>query len=332
MPNFAAPELLIKRLPHTQKVDIWGVGVILYSLLIGKPPFEGKTVKETYECIYKLNYSFPPERKTSQNARDLVEKILKMDPNKRPSIEEILGHPFLDKGSRITKHIDISKVKFHNNKRTLNKNEIEHLNWELLNFSDEEIYVIDKIILVQKNYGFLLNNKQVILFMNDQSILISTHRLPYFAYQRKNSEKKELLIYDKQIYPREHHQKVLILKQLFVSFKLAEEQNEEVKFKNVTYKGPRDDLKHIFVEYLKNDVQAMMIILNNGVLQLIQEKQELIIFMGCMKIKFICGDQQETIKLDPSNKGQFKKIVKSFKVKRDFIEVINNHLKKQKPM
>jgi len=67
-PYYTAPELLIKWLPFTQKVDFWTIGIIIFYLLIGWPPFEGKTVKETYESIYKLNYTFPPELKISKNA------------------------------------------------------------------------------------------------------------------------------------------------------------------------------------------------------------------------------------------------------------------------
>jgi polo-like kinase 1 len=47
-PNFLAPEVLHDRYGHSYEVDIWAVGVILYTFLIGRPPFSTQNVKETY--------------------------------------------------------------------------------------------------------------------------------------------------------------------------------------------------------------------------------------------------------------------------------------------
>jgi polo-like kinase 1 len=57
-PNYIAPEILNKS-GHSFEVDIWALGVIVYSLIIGKPPFETADVKTTYDRIAHVQYTFP---------------------------------------------------------------------------------------------------------------------------------------------------------------------------------------------------------------------------------------------------------------------------------
>ena len=58
-PNYIAPEILEGKRGHSYEVDIWSLGVIIYTLLIGKPPFETNDVKTTYRRIKMNAYSFP---------------------------------------------------------------------------------------------------------------------------------------------------------------------------------------------------------------------------------------------------------------------------------
>lgn len=54
-PNYIAPEILYKK-GHSFEVDIWSIGCIMYTLLVGKPPFETSSLKETYARIKKCEY------------------------------------------------------------------------------------------------------------------------------------------------------------------------------------------------------------------------------------------------------------------------------------
>lgn len=55
-PNYIAPEVLEGKSGHSYEVDIWSLGVIIYTLIIGKPPFETTDVKATYRRIRQNNY------------------------------------------------------------------------------------------------------------------------------------------------------------------------------------------------------------------------------------------------------------------------------------
>jgi polo-like kinase 1 len=69
--------------------------------LIGKPPYETSDVKATYKRIKMNAYSFPEHVTISDHAKNLISKILNLDPSKRPSLDEIIDHPFFHTGSSI---------------------------------------------------------------------------------------------------------------------------------------------------------------------------------------------------------------------------------------
>lgn len=94
-PNYIAPEILSGKQGHSYEVDIWSIGVILYTLLIGKPPFETSDVKTTYRRIKANAYTFPEHIRISASSRDLITKILCLDPSRRLTLDQILEHPFL---------------------------------------------------------------------------------------------------------------------------------------------------------------------------------------------------------------------------------------------
>jgi serine/threonine protein kinase len=74
-PNYIAPEVIQgdrATRGHSFEVDIWSMGVILYTCLCGKPPYEAKDVKATYQRILANEYSFPRDVSISDSAKDLI--------------------------------------------------------------------------------------------------------------------------------------------------------------------------------------------------------------------------------------------------------------------
>ena len=104
-PNYIAPEVLEGKSGHSYEVDIWSLGVIIYTLIIGKPPFETTDVKATYRRIKQNSYSFPDHINISDAARDLITRILNGDPKRRPNLDEIMAHSFLNHGGTFPKQL-----------------------------------------------------------------------------------------------------------------------------------------------------------------------------------------------------------------------------------
>ncbi|CBY08321.1 unnamed protein product [Oikopleura dioica] len=95
-PNYIAPEILVKK-GHSLEVDIWSTGCIMYTLLVGKPPFETCSLKETYSKIKKCEYTIP-EDKVGPSACSLITQMLSSMPERRPKIDQILEHDFIKVG------------------------------------------------------------------------------------------------------------------------------------------------------------------------------------------------------------------------------------------
>ena len=94
-PYYIAPEVLNKN--YNKKCDIWSAGVILYILLLGYPPFKGKSAQELFSRINKGTYRKEGKEwdNISDNAKDLILKMLEYDPQKRLSAQECLEHPWI---------------------------------------------------------------------------------------------------------------------------------------------------------------------------------------------------------------------------------------------
>ena len=110
-PNYIAPEILSGGgKGHSYEVDIWSFGCILYTTIVGKPPFQTRDVKKTYKLIKTNTYSFPEGIEVSGHAKHLIQWILSARPEQRPTIGEIKGHPFFTQGI-IPKSMPLSSLR-----------------------------------------------------------------------------------------------------------------------------------------------------------------------------------------------------------------------------
>nr|GME04290.1 calcium-dependent protein kinase 2-like [Ipomoea batatas] len=92
---YIAPEVLRRR--YGPEVDIWSVGVMLYILLCGVPPFWAESEHGIFNAILRghLDFSTEPWPAISPGAKDLVRKMLNSDPKQRLSAAEVLNHAWI---------------------------------------------------------------------------------------------------------------------------------------------------------------------------------------------------------------------------------------------
>lgn len=95
-PGYVAPEVL-KNDGYDTQVDAWSMGVILYILLCGFPPFHDDNQALLFEQIKNGKYDFPDPwwSNISDQAKDLVKKMMTVDPKARYSIDDCLKHPWI---------------------------------------------------------------------------------------------------------------------------------------------------------------------------------------------------------------------------------------------
>lgn len=91
--EYVSPELLTDK-NACKASDLWAFGCIIYQLLSGRPPFKAGNEYQTFQKIVGLDYEFPPGFPPA--ARDLVERLLVLDPQRRLSIEHIKNHEFFE--------------------------------------------------------------------------------------------------------------------------------------------------------------------------------------------------------------------------------------------
>uniref|UniRef100_A0A8C1Z337 Serine/threonine-protein kinase PLK n=1 Tax=Cyprinus carpio TaxID=7962 RepID=A0A8C1Z337_CYPCA len=94
-PNYLSPEVLNKQ-GHGCESDVWALGCVMYTMLLGRPPFETTNLKETYRCIREARYSMPSS--LSAQAKHLISSMLAKNPMDRPHLDDILRHDFFCQG------------------------------------------------------------------------------------------------------------------------------------------------------------------------------------------------------------------------------------------
>lgn len=104
-PNYISPEVA-SRATHGLPVDVWGVGCMMYTLLVGRPPFDTDGVKSTLTRVVMADFVVPSY--LSIEVKDLLDRMLRKNPMERIPIEDVLTHPFM------LKHLAASNPTFSN--------------------------------------------------------------------------------------------------------------------------------------------------------------------------------------------------------------------------
>lgn len=95
-PGYVAPEI-ISKMPYTEKVDLWSVGVVVYIMLCGRPPFYGENDVAVMRKITQGKYKFPKQywSNVSDDAKSFITHLLQVNPTQRPTCAEALQHKWL---------------------------------------------------------------------------------------------------------------------------------------------------------------------------------------------------------------------------------------------
>jgi len=109
-PGYVAPEIL-KGKQYDYSADMWSIGVIMYIIIGGYPPFYEDNQQLLFEKIKAADYEFHREfwDNISDDAKDLIAACICLDPEKRITCEEAINHPWLKKDSRKLSSIDLHK-------------------------------------------------------------------------------------------------------------------------------------------------------------------------------------------------------------------------------
>jgi len=91
-PNFISPEVAT-RSSHGLEADVWGLGCLLYTMLVGRPPFDTAGVRSTLTKVVMADYSLP-EHLTAE-VKDLISNLLKKNPTERIRLRDISSHPWM---------------------------------------------------------------------------------------------------------------------------------------------------------------------------------------------------------------------------------------------
>ena len=211
-PYFASPEVWSGK-PYGLKSDIWSLGCILYQMASLKMPFQGNSFKEVYNNTSKCKYQ-PLPRIYSKELDLIVKKLLQIDPDKRPSCQQILEDPIIinklkslfntntynsfndvknnlkkdkdnDDENNIIKNMDNDLKKERNSK---NYNNTSRLLKSLKNKNNDINDINDFKDLLPKNNGYKVYNNYRIFKKYDTN--------PSSSQEENNKEKDNVLKYD----------------------------------------------------------------------------------------------------------------------------------------
>ena len=253
-PFYAAPEMLKGDIYKGNKVDIWSMGVVLYLMICGSLPFQDEDNSKLFQKIIKGKYTIPMH--VSNHARDLLYKLIEINPKKRINITQIKRHPWIklycpeylnqigrifDIGLNSNKYmipIDEEILSELNDKYNLPKDRIKN---NILKNKTNDYTTLYEILLnkkIREGKKSVADLKSDLFFnyINDKNNLISKHNK---LNKNINIEKSE--------------NKNLNLNRNFV-------KSQEDFYKNISYKNNNTNNIDIYSpnfysqKYIKNDI------------------------------------------------------------------------------
>lgn len=208
-PYYLAPEVL--RGAYTKACDVWSLGVFMYFILVGKHPFKGANLESIYQKASKGIQIFKAGDfgKVSENAKDLIKKMLTVQTGKRISMKEALNHPwftnFETKESQIPHVIFKSLCKYKAKSKlwqeaikivvkNLSNSQIDILRSAFISMDSSNSGFISAVDLQKsmKMHGFNLASEEIDSIINNCSY-IESGKINYSDFLVATLSKKELM-------------------------------------------------------------------------------------------------------------------------------------------
>jgi serine/threonine protein kinase len=181
-PMYFSPEMVLGK-GVNYKCDIYGIGLLIYELATGKPAFIANNIKSLYELIKKNKINFNISG-LNGDLKDLIEKILVKDPEKRIDLDEIKKHPYF-------KDIDFDKVlrkeygRIETEKKKSDREEKNKLSEEEKEKKEKEKFKLQQQQLDEdKEYTFLKGKISVKEMILDQKRVMKNY-VREFNYVKK---------------------------------------------------------------------------------------------------------------------------------------------------
>ena len=355
-PNYIAPEVLDSKVGHSLEVDIWALGVIMFTLLIGRPPFETNDVKKTYNLIKMNAYSFPDQVLISQEAKSLITQILKSDPSRRPSLPEILEHDFFHMGNSIPKLLPVStlavppseaymkkynplpyyqptdsahdtmpvKSILQSSKRIVSNNTERPAKSNMSELNPASIWVKKWIDYSSKyGLGYLLSNGTAGVYFNDSTKIIFKPKQSVFFYIERNSTKKDTAVkHDVNSIPERLYKKFALLQH----FKSYLEADEESSLKDSEDEGELSYVK----KWLRTKRAILFRFANKSVQVSFQDKTEVILSSEAKTITYVNKKHERiSMQMNKAMESADPEMSKRVKYTRDILNYMMNGKKPQ---
>ena len=326
-PEYIAPEMLMKK-GHDTRVDIWSIGILMFELLSGYSPFVAKSNQELYQNIRKLKIQWPKDMPPL--AKNLISKILKLNPLDRPSFDEILNHQWF-KNTKMIKPLLENKMK--NNKDLLafhmmngcNDELLEKIN-NLLKLSGKEADNTNAKSIVENAHEKEEVTKKKNIVKNIQNIQKET--APQIQNQKlKNISNNNPLYIENNNLRKENDNFKAKLKSIESELKSLRAENAKLKGENTTELQEQIKKKDAEIEKLKiMDKDRIAIIAE------LDQKNKL--NMDLIKqIQILENDCLEKNKIIESSENKTKDLDKQIEIKDSALEDLNkknNSLEQEK--